>query len=80
MYRILTALLIPSIVPTLVFAGAWTLPKGKTWTKITVLRQQTDEAYLASMTGVKHLSGLADNCFSRSVDGLCTPEMTYRHH
>ena len=22
----------------------------------------------------------SDNCFSRSVDGLCTPEMTYRHH
>ena len=22
----------------------------------------------------------SDNCFSRSVDGLCAPEMTYRHH
>ncbi len=30
------------------FAGAWTLPKGKLWTKVTYFQQSTDEWYAAS--------------------------------
>ena len=47
MSKTLIALLIPLAAPAVVFAGAWTLPKGKMWMKVTVLQQHTDEAYLA---------------------------------
>jgi len=34
--------------PAGLFAGAWTLPQGQVWTKITVFQQDTDEWYIAS--------------------------------
>jgi hypothetical protein len=34
--------------PTTVFAGAWTLPAGELWTKVTYFHQTADEWYLAS--------------------------------
>lgn len=34
--------------PTTLFAGAWTLPAGELWTKVTLFQQVADEWYLAS--------------------------------
>ena len=34
--------------PTGVFAGAWTLPQGELWTKVTLFRQEAHEWYIAS--------------------------------
>ena len=34
--------------PTSLLAGAWTLPQGKVWGKVTFFQQSTDEWYLAS--------------------------------
>ncbi len=34
--------------PTTLFAGAWTLPAGELWTKLTYFRQAADEWYIAS--------------------------------
>jgi hypothetical protein len=34
--------------PAAAFAGAWTLPQGKFWGKVTFMQQTTDEWYLAS--------------------------------
>ena len=34
--------------PVGAFAGAWTLPQGQLWTKVTLFQQEADEWYLAS--------------------------------
>jgi hypothetical protein len=35
------------LIPGVLLAGAWTLPKGHVWSKITFMRQATDEEYVS---------------------------------
>ena len=48
--RIFALLLLGCLLggPARVFAGAWTLPQGRFWGKVTFFQQETDEWYLAS--------------------------------
>ena len=44
---LVAALWIALLAPQEARADAWTLPKGHIWTKITFLKQSTDEEYVA---------------------------------
>jgi hypothetical protein len=47
MHIVLVVINLQTSAPSTLVAGAWTLEKGHLWTKITALRQVTDEEYLA---------------------------------
>ena len=46
--RLITGTALTVAVTSSVWAGAWTLPAGRSWAKVTYFQQHADEWYIAS--------------------------------